>query len=132
MDQLLVLLSSLLGGLNIVQLLYFRSERKKKNSEADIVAIEAQEKGAALDQQTFDYIKNKLDTCLKDYYALDDHMKEVSRQWSNDIDEKCKELTLMKVKIAELSGLQCHKTECSYRIFTGSEKKEEVKHETGN
>lgn len=133
METALIIFTTLFGGLNIFQFIFFRTERKKRNAEANLASVEVQEKDINLKQDQFDFILSKLSKYQSDYYELADmrmkesrkHMdqvKESDRKYSEVINGKCNEIADLKSKIIYLGGLRCYKSDCSHREL----KKEEI------
>lgn len=116
METVLIIISSLFGGLNIFQFIFFRAERRKRNAEADLATMDVKTKDVGLQQDQFNFISEKLTEYLKEYYALDEQMRVVTREYSQTINKKCNEIAELKSKLIYFGGLRCYKSDCSQRV----------------
>lgn len=126
-EILTIILTTLLGGLNVFQLLWWRAEKKKHQAEADSASVDAKQKGIDLQQDQYDFLLEKLSKYQQDYFELADKMKEttdkhtgeiqeVNQKFSQIIYDKCNEIAELKSKIIYFKGLRCYKSDCSLRI----------------
>lgn len=99
------ILSVLLGGTNILQFIFYKSEKKKKQAEVIAMELTNKEKSNELDQGRTDYFVERIDTLQKDYLS----MFEI-------VQGKCNEVAELKVEITYLKGLRCYNTTCTNRL----------------
>ncbi|MEL5896297.1 hypothetical protein AAE250_22745 [Bacteroides sp. GD17] len=127
MDWILGIIATSLGGLNIFQIIYFRTQRDKLRAEADDATIGAKKKDIDLQQDQYDYLLSKLSKYQEDYFALLDKVQSEARNHSEVINTKCNEISELKSKIVYYKGLRCYKSDCSGRIGQNPKDKEEKK-----
>ena len=130
-EWLLAVISASLGGLNIFQLVFWRSEKKKMQAEATSADAEAQQKIRELHHDAYDDLVNRLTKYQSDYFALAEHMQEQTRKNLETINGKCNEIAELKSKIVYFKGLRCYKTDCSFRIRTNPKDSKEKAIENG-
>lgn len=115
-EWVLGIISALLGGLNIFQLICWRSEKQKHQAEADSLSIDAQQKKLDLTEDGYDYLLEKLTKYQQDYFNLADQMQQEMRKHTELINQKCNEIAELKSKLIYFRGLRCYKSECPHRI----------------
>lgn len=124
---ILGILSTLFGGLNIFQFLFYRSEKKKSEAEAESANIDAKQKNIDLQQDQFDYLLDKLTKYQNDYFELAEklqeeanrhatEMQETTQRFTSIINEKCNEIAELKSKIIYFKNLRCYNTNCPHRM----------------
>lgn len=127
MDWILGIIATSLGGLNIFQIIYYKTQRDKLQAEADGATVEAKKKDIDLQQDQYDYLLSKLSKYQEDYFALFDKIQNEARIHSEVINTKCNEIAELKSKIVYYKGLRCYKSDCSTRIGQNPKDKEEQK-----
>lgn len=127
MDWILGIIATSLGGLNIFQIIYYKTQRDKLRAEADGATVEAKKKDIDLQQDQYDYLLSKLSKFQEDYFALFDKIQNEARIHSEVINTKCNEISELKSKIIYYKGLRCYKSDCSARICQNPKEKEEKK-----
>ena len=105
MNELLIILTSLFGGLNIFQFLFFRAERKKAFATAEGLMLDNEQKKQDLHQGNYDYLTKRCDKLVKDYF-------EMMEKAQTAMDEAAK----LRSEITYLKGLRCYVTICQNRI----------------
>lgn len=116
MDTILIIISSLFGGLNILQFIYWRAERRKRYAEADLAAVEVNAKDFELKKDQFTFLLNQLTKYQQYYYSLDEQMRESTRKNSETINQKCNEIAELKNRIIHIIRWQCFKDGCRERM----------------
>ena len=66
MDWILGILATSLGGINIFQFVYYKTQRDKLRAEADTATTEAKQKDIDLQQDQYDYLLSKLSQFQRD------------------------------------------------------------------
>ena len=116
LNAILAIVTVLLGGVNIFQLVYYKTQRDKLRAEADSAQVDAQHKGLDLMQDQADYLMKELSNVQTQYVNLQKQIREESANHTNTIHEKCNEIAVLKSKVVYLKGLRCYKSDCSLRI----------------
>lgn len=127
MEWLLGIIASSLGGLNIFQMIYYKTQRDKLRAEADGATVAAKHKSIDLQQDQYDYLLGKLSKFQEDYFELLDKVQSDARSHSEVINTKCNEISELKSKIVYYKGLKCYKSDCSQRITINPKNEEENK-----
>ena len=123
-EWILGLIATACGGLNIFQLIWWRSEKRKLAAEADSATADAKQKEIDLQQDQYDYLLEKLSKYQQDYFALADKMQESTHTYLQTINAKCNEIAELKSKLIYFKGLRCYKSDCSMRIKCNPKDKE--------
>ena len=116
LEWILVTATAMLGGVNVFQLVYYRTQRDKMRAEADGMAVDAQHKGLDLMQDQADYLIKQLNTMQEEYISMQKMVREQFAEHTSAITEKCNEIAALKSKVVYLKGLRCYKSDCSMRI----------------
>lgn len=127
MDWILGILATSLGGVNIFQFVYYKTQRDKLRAEADAVTTEAKQKDIDLQQDQYDYLLGKLTKFQTDYFDLLEKVQTDAREHSEVINHKCNEIADLKSKLIYYKGLKCYKSDCSQRIMNNPKDKEGLK-----
>lgn len=122
MDWILGILVTSLGGINIFQFVYYKTQRDKLRAEADTAITEARHKDIDLQQDQYDYILGKLTKFQTDYFDLLEKVQTDAREHSEVINTKCNEIADLKSKLIYYKGLKCYKSDCSLRIIVNPKK----------
>lgn len=126
-EVILSIATTLFGGLNIFQLVFWRSERKKHNAEASSADTDAKQKEIDLHQDQYDFLLQKLSDYQKEYYDLAEKLKKATTEHYNEIEDmnrkfsllindKCNEIAVLKSKLIYFKGLRCYDSACPKRI----------------
>jgi len=115
-ETILTVLVSIFGGLNIFQLIFWRTQKQKLKAEADDATTEAKQKSIDLQQDQFEFLQKKLSECLKDYYDLADKLQDDTRKYLETIHAKTEEVADLKSQIVYFKGLRCYRCNCDMRI----------------
>ena len=108
--------ASILGGVNVFQLVYYKTQRDKLRAEADSAGVDAKHKGLDLMQDQADYLIERLNNVQEEYISLQKKLREEAANHTNIINEKCNEIAELKSKIIYFKGLRCYKSDCSMRV----------------
>lgn len=127
MDWILAVLATSLGGINIFQFVYYKTQRDKLRAEADTAVTQAKQKDIDLQQDQYDYLLSKLSQFQKDYIELQEKVQSEARTHTETITTKCNEIAELKSKIIYYKGLKCYKSDCSLRIITNPKDREDKK-----
>lgn len=130
-ETILTVLACLLGGVNIFQVLFLRSTKKKFEAEADAAKAEADKartevKQGELDlrQDQYEYVYTQLTKVQQDYNALAERYRATMTEHLNEIDAKCNEIAGLKSKVAYFRGLRCYRSSCAQRVAQSPFKEE--------
>lgn len=115
-DTILAILTTLFGGVNIFQFLYYRSTKKKYEADADKASTSAAHDKLDLHQDQYDYVNAQLSKIQEEYYALADKYRKTMTEHLSEIDEKCNEIAELKSKLVYFKGLRCYRSDCPTRI----------------
>lgn len=124
MTEILGIITLLLGGLNIFQLIFWRTQRDKMRAEADASTTEAHRKEIDLQQDQYDYLLEKLNTFQEQYFKLSKRMQDEMQEHINAINEKCDEIAVLKSKLVYFKGLRCYRSDCSIRMAISAKKED--------
>lgn len=124
MTEILAIAVALLSGLNIFQLIFWRTQRDKLRAEADALTTDAHRKEIDLQQDQYDYLLEKLNTFQEQYFLLSKKMQDEMQAHINAINEKCDEIAVLKSQVVYLKGLRCYRSDCSIRLAISSKKEE--------
>ena len=127
LEVILGIVGGLFGGLNIFQLVYWRSERRKHAAEASSADTDAKQKEIDLHQDQYDFLLQKLSDYQKEYYELAERLKQTTNNHINEIEDmnrrfsllindKCNEIAVLKSKLIYFKGLRCYDSACPKRI----------------
>ena len=105
MNELLIILTSLFGGLNIFQFFFFRAEKRKAFAQADSMDLENARKAREIHKDDYEHLSKKCDKLTQDYFL----MLEKAQKAMEEVSE-------LKCEIAYLKGLRCYVTICPNRI----------------
>lgn len=115
-DAFLSILIALLGGVNIFQIFFLRSTKKKYEAEAEKAHTEAQQGKVSLQQDQYDYVNEQLSKIQGEYYNLADKYRKTMTDHLQEIDGKCNEIAELKSKLVYFKGLRCYRSDCGERI----------------
>lgn len=124
---ILTIVTTLLGGLNIFQVIFWKVEKRKMSADASALEAEAKHKGIDLQQDQYDYLLEKLSTFQTEYFELLEKVQKGAKEHAELINTKCNEISELKSKIVYYKGLRCYKSDCSGRISHNPKDKEEQK-----
>lgn len=116
-DAFLSIIIALLGGVNIFQIFFLRSTKKKFAAEAEKASTEAQKDKVNLQQDQYDYVNEQLSKIQGEYYNLADKYRKTMTDHLQEIDGKCNEIAELKSKLIYFKGMRCYKSDCSVRIL---------------
>lgn len=105
MDQVLIVLTSLFGGLNILQLIFWQAERKKANASAEAIELENQKKQQEMRTDEVERLYKQLDALTEKWFKMQKEANEAMNQ-----------VAAMKTEVTYLKGLRCYNTLCAVRI----------------
>lgn len=125
-ETFLAILSALLGGVNILQLIFFRSTKKKYSAEAQKAEVEVQQAKADMHQDQYDYVNEQLSKIQQEYYSLAAKYRETMTAHLQEIDQKCNEIAELKSKLVYFKGLRCYCSDCANRIKESPYKKNDT------
>lgn len=121
---LLGVLAALLGGINIFQVVYYKTQRDILRAQADSATVDAKHKGLDLMQDQYDYVFNYLSKLQVEYLDLQEKVRKDASEYTAVIQEKCNEIAEQKSKVVYYKGLRCYKSDCSTRISQNPKDKE--------
>ncbi|MCD8287224.1 MAG: hypothetical protein LUC18_00035 [Porphyromonadaceae bacterium] len=138
LDTILAVATGLLGGVNIFQLIFFRTTRDKHRAEASSASTSAAKDKEDLRQNQYDYLLEKLTAYQKMYSELSDKIMEDSRKKTEEIEKIAakhkaeieeaakrhkeqiarmwEDIARLKARIKYLQGLTCMRADCPNRI----------------
>jgi hypothetical protein len=119
---ILTIATTLLGGLNIFQVIFWRVEKRKMNADASALEADAKHKGIDLQQDQYDYLLEKLSTFQTEYFELLEKVQKGAKEHAELINTKCNEIAELKSKLTYYRGISCYKSDCSTRITRYSKK----------
>lgn len=119
------ILVGLLGGVNIFQLIYYKSQKKLLMAQASEADYDAKHKGLDLMQDQADYLMEQLSKLQKEYLELSDKMRDDYTAHTQQIQDKCNEIASLKSAIEYYRNLKCYRSPCDIRIVHNPNKKEE-------
>lgn len=125
MTEILAIAVALLSGLNIFQIIFWRTQRDKMRAEADASTTEAHRKEIDLQQDQYDYLLEKLNLFQEQYFDLSKRLQDEMQTHINAINEKCDEIALLKSKLVYFKGLRCYRSDCSIRKAIADKKEED-------
>ncbi len=114
-DAILSALVALLGGVNILQLFFYRSTKKRYEAEAEKVKTAADHDRLDLHQDQYDYVNAQLTKIQQEYYDLAGRYRETMTAHLLEIDSKCNEIAELKSKLTYFKGLRCYRSDCPTR-----------------
>lgn len=130
MENLLIIISSLLGGLNIFQLIGYKSTLKRLSAEARASDIDAQQKGLDMMQDQADFLLHKLSSLQSEYTALQKQVREEAAAHTQTINDKCNEIASLKSQVFYYKGLRCYKMDCPIRVRHNPNNPKNIEDET--
>ncbi len=107
---------TLLGGLNVYQLIYWRIQKEKLIVELENQKTEAKQKKTDLVQDQYDYVFGQLSKLQNEYLQLQDKVRKEANEHSVVIQNKCNEIAELKSKVVYYKGLRCYRSSCNIRI----------------
>lgn len=119
---ILTIATTLLGGLNVFQMIFWRIEKRKMVADASALETEAKQKGIDLQQDQYDYLLEKLSKFQSDYFELLEKVQKDAKGHAELINTKCNEIAELKSKLTYYRGISCYKSDCSTRILRYSKK----------
>ncbi|MDT3367895.1 hypothetical protein ACOMSG_13175 [Macellibacteroides fermentans] len=105
MDQVLIILTGLFGGLNVLQLVFWQAEKKKANASAEAIEIENQKKQQEMRRDEVERLYKQLDELTDKWFAM-----------QKEANEAINQVAAMKAEVTYLKGLRCYNTLCTVRI----------------
>lgn len=123
-DEILAILASLLGGLNIFQIIFFRKTKRRLEAETAKTEVETEQAKTDLHQDQYDYVNEQLSKIQQEYYDLAAKYRETMTQHLMEIDQKCNEIAELKSKLVYFKGLRCYRSDCATRIKLSPYKKD--------
>lgn len=114
---ILTIATTLLGGLNVFQMIFWRIEKRKMVAGASALETEAKQKGIDLQQDQYDYLLEKLSKFQSDYFELLEKVQKDAKGHAELINVKCNEIAELKSKLTYYRGISCYKSDCSTRIL---------------
>lgn len=115
-NTFLTILSILLGGVNIFQLIFLRTTKKRYEAEAKKADAEAEQMRTDLHQDQYDYVNEQLSKIQQEYYSLAAKYRETMTKHLTEIDQKCNEIAELKSKLIYFKGLRCYCSDCEKRV----------------
>ena len=126
-ENILAIATLLLGGCNIFQLLWWRSEKKRHQAEADSAALDVQQKDQDMKKDKYEFIMEKLAKYHNDYMEISEQLKtearrhideitEVERKYQGIISNKCEEMFEIKRQLNYFKSIRCYDKDCPNRI----------------
>ncbi len=123
-ETILGIFVALFGGLNIFQILFFRSTKRKYEADANKAQIEVAQGRQDLHQDQYDYVNSQLTKIQEEYYTLADRYRATMTEHLKEIDDKCNEIAKLKSRLAYFKGLRCYRSACKERIWENPDKSE--------
>jgi len=105
MEQILIILASLFGGLNILQLVFWQAEKKKANASAEAIELDNEKKQQEMRRDEVERLYKQLDELTEKWFKMQKEANEAMNQ-----------VAVMKAELTYLKGLRCYNTLCSVRI----------------
>ena len=96
MTELLGIIAALSAGLNIFQVIFWRTQRDKLRAEADASTTDAHRKDIDLQQDQYDYLLQKLNEYQEQYFTLSKKLQDEMMSHMSDINAKCDEIAALK------------------------------------
>ena len=115
-EAILGIITALLGGVNIFQLLFLRATKRKYEAEARKAETETEQAKTDLHQDQYDYVNEQLSKIQQEYYSLAARYRETMTEHLTEIDQKCNEIAELKSKLVYFKGLRCYCSDCDKRI----------------
>lgn len=126
-ETILTLITVLLGGCNIFQVIWWRSERQKHQAEADAATMDVKQKNQEMKQDQYEFIMEKLAKFQNDYMEISEQLKtearrhideisEVERKYQGIINDKCEEMADIKAQLNYFKAIRCYDKDCKHRI----------------
>lgn len=115
-ETILTILTILLGGCNIWQLVFIRLERKKAVAQADDAITDSRRNKYELSKDQADYLIENLSRVQKEYMELQENVRAQAAKYTEEILGKCNMIADLKSQVIYLKGLRCYKSDCSMRI----------------
>lgn len=125
MTEILAIFAALSTGLNIFQVIFWRTQRDKMRAEADSSMTDAHRKDIDLQQDQYDYLIEKLNIFQEQYFTLSKKLQDETQSHLEAINAKCDEIAMLRSKLVYFKSLRCYRTDCCIRLAT-SDKKEET------
>lgn len=123
------LITLVLGGTSIVELVYIGSEKRRRDAEASSAHYQAKQKRLVFTQDAYNYLLEKLNTFQAEYFELSERVQKQTQKHLEEINEKCDEIAALKSKIIYFKGLRCYRSDCSRRIEHNPKDAEHDHHE---
>lgn len=124
MTEILAIITALSAGLNIFQVIFWRTQRDKLRAEADASTTDAHRKDIDLQQDQYDYLLQKLNEYQEQYFTLSKKLQDEMMSHMSDINAKCDEIAALKSKLIYFKGLRCYRSDCGLRISKNPQKEE--------
>ena len=105
MEQILIILTGLFGGLNVLQLVFWQAEKKKANASAEAIEIENQKKQQEMRRDEVERLYKQLDELTDKWFTM-----------QKEANEAINQVAAMKAEVTYLKGLRCYNTLCTVRI----------------
>ena len=115
-ETILAIALALLGGVNIFQIIFFRSSKKMYQAKAEAALTEVQQTKVDLQQDQYDFVNAQLTKIQQEFYDLAEKYRKNMSDNLNEIDQKCNEIAELKSKLIYFKGLRCYKADCGERI----------------
>lgn len=104
-EWVLGVVAALFGGLNIFQIIFWKTERQKHQAEASSAEADARQKSIDLQQDHYDFLQAKLGEWEKQYYDVVAKLQETMQekaQMATQISELKAEVEKQNRQISEL------------------------------
>ena len=131
MEAFLGIMTALLGGCNIFQLLFLRSTRRRYEAQTRRESTEAEHARIDLQQDQYDYVSQQLSRIQTEYHELAERYRRAMTENLAHIDEKCREIADLRAKLTYFKGLRCYRSACIERISKSPYKEHRDETETG-
>lgn len=117
-EWILGIIVTALGGLNIYQLIFWRTERDKLQAQAAKESVEAKKAEYELSRDQFVETKKQLDDLQDEFMELQKKIRNEADEHTRIILSKCNEIAELKSKLLYFKNIRCYMTECPNRIKT--------------
>lgn len=132
-ETVLAYMTVLLGGANILQFIFIRSERKKAHANAEEAEADADRKKYELNKDQADYLIENLDKVNREYVELQRNIRESEAKHTQEILDKCKTIAELRSQVVYHKEFRCFKMDCKdrekKRTKDENEQEKEIKHE---
>lgn len=126
------------GGLGaaITYILTLKSKTKIVKAEAEMAQVKAAHEKLDYSQDSYNFLQEKCDKYLRDYYQLEQTLRDKVKVLREEIDrlmaensitisDKCNEIASLKSQLTYLKGIRCYNHTCPNRVKNNPDKIEQ-------